>query len=118
MSSTHTAPGGTRWIADAPGTPFVTLVFDRPQTLRQIGIDVEETDVSRTQELSVSASSDGGHTYRELIRHEYHVSLPRTTVERERWSVTLIAVTHLRPEIKPGKGGQLGRAMLTSFTLA
>ena len=34
-------PGGTRWIADDPGTQFVTLIFDRPQTIRQIGIEVE-----------------------------------------------------------------------------
>jgi hypothetical protein len=77
-------PGGTRWIAGALGPQFVTLVFDRPQTLRYIGIEVEETAVSRTQELSVSASSDGGRTYQELIRQEFHFSPPGTTAERER----------------------------------
>jgi hypothetical protein len=96
----------------------VTLIFDGPQTLRQIGLEVEETDVSRTQELSVSASFDGGQTYRELIRQEYHFSPPGTTVERERWSVSLSAVTHLRLEIKPDKGGQIGRATLTSLVLS
>jgi hypothetical protein len=111
-------PGGTRWIADAPGTQFVTLVFDRPQTIRQIGIEVEETEESRTQELSVSASFDGGRTYRELIRQEFHFSPPGTTFERERWSVSADAVTHLRLEIKPDKGGQIGRATLTSVILS
>ena len=43
-----------------PRDTVVTLVFDRPQTIRQIGIEVEETEESRTQELSVSALSDGG----------------------------------------------------------
>jgi hypothetical protein len=111
-------PGGTRWIADEPGTQFVTLVFDRPQTIRQIGIEVEETQESRTQELAVSASPDGGRSYQELIRQEFHFSPPGTTLERERWSVSAGAITHLRLEIKPDKGGQIGRATLTSVTLS
>ena len=111
-------PGGTRWVADAPGTQCVILVFDRPQTVQQIGIEVEETEDSRTQELSVSASSDGGRSYQELIRQEFHFSPPGTTLERERWSVSIEAVTHLRLEIKPDKGGHIGRATLTSLTLS
>jgi hypothetical protein len=111
-------PGATRWVADVPGTQLVTLVFDRPQTIRQIGIEVEETEVGRTQELSVAASSDDGRTYRELIRQEFHFSPPGTTFERESWSVSAGAVTHLQLEIKPDKGGEIGRATLTSVTLA
>jgi len=97
-------PGGSRWIAGGPGEQSVTLVFDRPQTIRRIGIEVEELAVSRTQELSVSVSSDGGRTYRELIRQEFNFSPPGTSFERELWSVSAGAVTHLRLEIKPDKG--------------
>jgi hypothetical protein len=111
-------PGASRWIAGAPGEQSVTLVFDSPQTIRQIGIEVEELAVSRTQELSVSASSDGGRTYRELIRQEFNFSPPGTSFERERWSIAAAAVTHLRLKIKPDKGGHVGRATLTSFTVA
>ena len=111
-------PGGSRWIAGALGEQSVTLVFDRPQTIRQIGIEVEELAVSRTQELSLSASSDGGRTYRELIRQEFNFSPPGTSFERELWSVSADAVTHLRLEIKPDKGGHVGRATLTSLTVA
>ena len=111
-------PGATRWIADEPGPQFVTLVFDHPQTIREIGIEVEEPEVSRTQELSVSVSADGGRTYQELIRQEFHFSPPGTTVERERWSIPAREVTHLRLEIKPDKGGQIGHATVTSFTLS
>ena len=56
--------GGNRWIATGPGEQTLTLLFDRPQTIRRIGLEVEELGVSRTQELSVSVSSDGGRTYR------------------------------------------------------
>ena len=111
-------PGATRWVADAPGEQSVTLLFDRPQTIRQIEIEVEELAVSRTQELALSISSDGGHTYRELLRQEFNFSPPNTTFEREVWSVSADAVTHLRLDIKPDKGGRIGRATLTSFAVA
>ena len=110
-------PGGSRWIADAPGEQAVTLVFDRPQTIRQVGVEVEELEVGRTQELLVSVSLDGGRTYREVVRQEFNFSPPETTFERESWRVPESAVTHLRVDIKPDKGGRVGRATLTSLTL-
>jgi hypothetical protein len=111
-------PGGTRWIAAEPGEQTLTLVFDRPQTIRKIGIEIEELVVSRTQELSMSVSADGGRTYRELVRQEFNFSPPGATFERELWSASAVAATHLRLEIKPDKGGRAGRATLTSLTLA
>ena len=114
----HRGPGGSRWIADASGEQAVTLVFDRPQVIRQVSVEVEELEVSRTQELWMSVSSDGGGTYRELVRQEFTFSPPGTTFERERWTVPAGAVTHLRVDIKPDKGGRVGRATLTSLTLA
>ena len=110
-------PGGSRWIADGPGEQTVILVFDSPQTIRKIGVEVEEVAVSRTQELAVSVSSDGGRTYRELVRQEFNFS-PGTSFERELWSTSAGPVTHLRLQIKPDKGGRVGRATLTSLTLA
>jgi XRCC1 N terminal domain len=111
-------PGGSRWIADAPGEQVVILLFDGPQTITRIGVEVEEFAVSRTQELSVSVSSDGGRTYRDLVRQEFNFSPPDTTFEREVWSVAAGEVTHLRLAIKPDKGGRVGRATLTSLSLA
>ena len=111
-------PGGSRWISDEPGEQTVILLFDRPQTIREIGLEIEELSVSRTQELALSVSLDGGRTYRELVRQEYNFSPPATTFEREVWSASAGAVTHLRLDIKPDKGGRVGRATLTSLTLA
>src|SRR5262245_45364810 len=111
-------PGATRWVADAPGEQSVTLLFDRPQTIHQIEIEVEELAVSRTQELALSFSADGGRTYRELIRQEFNFTPPGTSFERERWTVSAEAETHLRLSIKPDKGGRVGRATLTSFAVA
>jgi hypothetical protein len=50
-------PGGTRWIADQAGEQTIILVFDSPQTIRQVSLEVEEKDVDRTQELALSVSS-------------------------------------------------------------
>jgi hypothetical protein len=111
-------PGGTRWIAAGPGEQMVILRFDRPQTIRTIGVEIEELSVNRTQELSLSISSDEGRTYRELVRQEFNFSPPGTSFERELWSVSAGAVTHLRLEIKADKGGRVGRATLTSLRLA
>ena len=111
-------PGGSRWIAVGPGEQTVILLFDRPQTIRKIGVEIEELAVNRTQELALSVSSDGGRTYRELVRQEFNFSPPGTTFERELWSTSATAVTHLRLEIQPDKGGRAGRATLISLMLA
>jgi len=82
-----------------------------------IRLEVEERDVSRTQELSVAVSRDGGQTYQELRRQEYNFSPPGTTFEREEWAVTAESVTHLQLVIRPDKGGTPCRATLTTLAI-
>lgn len=110
-------PGGSRWVADVPGNQRLILVFDTPQTIRTLTLEVEELEMSRTQELSVTISRDGGHTYQELLRQEYNFSPPGTTFEREVWTLIAEGVTHLQLTIKPDKGGAPCCATLTSFIL-
>jgi len=114
---TQRGPGGTRWVAAAPGEQVLILAFDTAQTIRGVRLEVEELEVSRTHELEVSVSSDGGQTYRELRRQEYTFSPPGTTFEREAWAVTAEGVTHLRLRITPDKGGKPCRATLTSLSV-
>ena len=114
---TQRGRGGTRWVAAEPGEQTVILVFDAPQTIRRITVEIEEPTVSRTQELQVSVSHDGGRTYQELLRQEYTFSPSGTTFEREEWAVTVDGVTHLRLWIKPDKGGRPCQATLTSLVL-
>ena len=52
------------------------------------------------------------------MRQEFNFSPPATSFQRERWSVSVGAVTHLRLEIKPDKGGRAGLATLTSLSVA
>ncbi|HEY3198232.1 MAG TPA: hypothetical protein VGJ57_09475 [Nitrospirales bacterium] len=109
--------GGSRWVAEKSGEQAVTLVFDVPQKIRKVTIEVEEETVSRTQEVVLAVSYDGGQKYRELVRQEFNFSPPGTTFEREEWTVPGEPVTHLRLWIKPDKGGRMCRATLTSLAL-
>lgn len=110
-------PGGSRWVAAVPGEQRLILAFDTPQTIRTISLEVEESDVSRTQVLHLAVSCDGGQIYQELRRQEFNFSPPGTTFEREEWAVTLEGVTHLQLVITPDKGGQPCRATLTSLVV-
>jgi hypothetical protein len=110
-------PGGSRWIAGETGEQTLILAFDTPQTIRQVTLEVEEPEVTRTQEVHLATSCDGGQTYRELRRQEFNFSPPGTTFEREDWTVMVEGVTHLRLVIKPDKGGKPCRATLTSLIL-
>jgi hypothetical protein len=109
--------GASRWIAAQSGEQTLILVFDAPQTIRKVLVEIEEPDISRTQELDVSISTDGGETYREFVRQEYNFSPPGTTLEREEWSIMADGVSHLRLRIKPDKGGKACRATLTTLAV-
>src|SRR3954451_24963150 len=110
-------PGGSRWVAGESGEQAVILAFDAPQAIRRVVLEVEEPEVARTQELQLALSSDGGQTYRELVRQEYNFSPPGTTFKREDWAVSAEGVAQLRLVIKPDKGGKPCRATITSPAL-
>jgi hypothetical protein len=110
-------PGGSRWIAATPGEQTLILAFDAPQKIRRVSLEIEENHDSRTQELQLALSHDGGNTYRELVRQEFNFSPSGTTFEREEWTVAAEKVTHLRLCIKPDKGGGPCRASLTTLSL-
>jgi len=110
-------PGATRWVAASDGPQTLILEFGTPQTVRSVELEVEERDVERTQELHLSVSVDGGASWRDLLRQEYHFSPPGTTLERERWSVAEDGVTHFRLRIVPDRSGASCRASLTALIL-
>ena len=65
------------------------------------------TDVSVADIATVQVTSEeAGHPIDTVF----------TTLEREFWSTSAEAVTHLRLEIRPDEGGHMGRATLTSRT--
>ena len=110
-------PGGTRWIAEQPGDQTVVLAFDTACSIRGVDLEIEEPEVSRTQEVTLATSQDGGRTYREVLRQEYHFSPPGTTFEHEEWRVPADGITNLKVWIRPDKGGKPCHATITSLVL-
>lgn len=110
-------PGGSRWVAAEPGEQTLTVAFDAPQTVQRVTLEIEEREISRTQELQLSVSEDGGRTYREILRQEYTFSPSGSTFEREEWSVSVRKVTHVQVRIKPDKGNRPCLATLTTLAL-
>jgi hypothetical protein len=110
-------PGSTRWIAGQAGDQTVILAFDAARNINTVGLEIEEREVSRTQELTLATSRDGGQTYREVLRQEFNFSPSGTTFEHEEWRVAAEGVTNLRVWIRPDKGGKPCRATMTSLVL-
>jgi hypothetical protein len=110
-------PGGTRWVALAPGDQTIVLAFGQPQSIRRVTVEVEEVNSSRTQEMTVAFSRDGGQSYMEVLRQEYTFSPPGRTFEHEEWVIRAANVTHLRLWIRPDKSGTPAFATLTTLRL-
>jgi hypothetical protein len=110
-------PGVTYWKAGDPGEQTITATFREPYTLAQITMEVEEQEVARTQEVQLALSTDGGRTYRELVRQEFNFSPDGTTWEKETWKVPPDQVTNVRLVIKPDKRRTDCYARLTSLGL-
>ena len=78
----------------------------QPLSLRHIRLAFTETEHARTQEFVLKWSGDGGRTYREIVRQQYHFSPPDTTREIEDYGVELEGVgaleLHIVPDINRG----------------
>lgn len=110
--------GANYWAAATSEPQIITLVFDQPQSIQKIQIDIEETDASRTQALQVSVSNNGGQSFEKVLQQDYNFSPPGTTFQREDWTVNLEKVTHFRLEITPDQDNHTAIAKLTSLILS
>jgi hypothetical protein len=106
------------WRAAAPGSQTVRLVFDQPQRLKCISLEFEENETARTQEFVLRWSSDGGSSFREIVRQQWNFGPPETIRESEKYSVDLSGVTVLELIINPNIGGGPARASLKSLRLS
>src|SRR5690349_9022294 len=66
------------WRAASPGRQTLWVDFDVPQTVREIHLGFEIAE-QRTQEFVLLASSDGGRSYREIVRQQFNFSRETTT---------------------------------------
>lgn len=109
------APG---WRAAAPGPQTIRLLFDAPLQIRKIRLKFQEEERSRSQEFLLRFSTDGGRTFRDVVRQQYNLSPPGTATELEEYSVELSGVSTLELTIIPDIGGGEARAQLSEFLLA
>ena len=111
--------GETRgWRAAEPGPQTIRLVFDQPQRLKQISLVFEENETARTQEFVLRWSSDGGGSFREIVRQQWNFSPPQTITEVEEYQIELSNVTVLELIIVPNVSGGAARASLKSLRLS
>jgi hypothetical protein len=106
------------WRAAEPGPQTIRLIFDQPQKLRQISLVFEEKEIQRTQEFVLRWSSDGGNSFREVVRQQWNFSPPQTIREVEKYQVELSNVTVLELVIVPNMSGGVARASLKSLRLS
>src|SRR5437762_76336 len=109
------APG---WRAAEPGPQTIRLVFDQPQTLKRISLVFEEKETGRTQEFVLRWSSDGGSSFREIVRQQWNFSPAETIREVEEYQVELSNVTVLELTIVPNTSGGSARGSLKSLRLS
>jgi hypothetical protein len=111
-------PGGASgWRAARPGPQTVRLVFDQPQSIKSIHLEFREEELERTQQFVLRWSSNGGQSYREIVRQQYNFSPPATTSECEDFRVDLEGVTTIELNIVPDIGGGPARASLAQLRL-
>jgi hypothetical protein len=106
------------WRAAESGPQALCLVFERPQRIRHLHLEFNEHELARTQQFLLRWSSDGGRSYREIVRQQYNFSPPDTTAEREDYSVDLDSVTNLELSIVPNISGGPARATLAQLRIA
>jgi len=108
---------GDGWRAAQAGEQTIRILFDEPQQIRLIHLQFHEEERERTQEF-VLRWSEGGQSYREIVRQQYHFSPPATTDEFEDYAVELKGVTGLELIIVPDISGGESRASLAQLRLA
>ena len=106
------------WRAADSGTQTIRLLFDEPQRLRRISLLFEENKLKRTQEFVLRCSSDGGRSFREIVRQQWNFSPPETNRESEELQVDLSDVAVLELIIVPDINGGTARASLKSLRLS
>ncbi|MCS7466162.1 hypothetical protein NZK35_05675 [Stieleria sp. ICT_E10.1] len=112
-------PGrGSFWRAAEPGEQTIRLVFAGPQRIRRIALEFDEPQTERTQQFVLRWSSDGGQSYRELVRQQWNFSPQGATQELEDYRVDLADVTTLELKIIPDITGGEARATLARWRLA
>ncbi|WP_340121711.1 carbohydrate-binding protein [Methylobacter svalbardensis] len=113
-----TADSASGWQAAISGEQVIRIIFDQPRTIEHIVLMFEERQQSRTQEFVLLWLMDNEDAYREILRQQYHFSLPNTTCEIEHYEVGLNQLKALELRIIPDISGGEACAKLKQLRLA
>jgi len=105
IESALVADSGAGWRAASAGEQVIRLLFDSPQKLSCIRLKFVDETQERTQEFVLKWSSDGGISWHDIVRQQYHFSPPDTISEVEDYRVELNSVTTLELRIIPDISG-------------
>jgi hypothetical protein len=106
------------WRAAMPGTQTIRLLFDHPQKLKRISLVFEEHETTRTQEFVLRGSTDGGRSFREIVRQQWNFSPPQTVREVQAYEVELTDITVLELIVTPDISGGMARASVKSLRVS
>jgi hypothetical protein len=93
-------------------------VLDQPLRIKRLHLEFHEDKFERSQQFVLRWSSNGGQSYREIVRQQYNFSPPATTSECEDYPVDLDGVTTIELSIVPDISGGPARASLAQLRLA
>lgn len=94
------------------------LRLDQPQKIRRMHLEFHEAESERTQQFVLRWSSNGGQSYREIVRQQFNFSPAGTTSECEDYTVELDGVTTLELNIVPDISDRAARASLAQLRLS
>jgi hypothetical protein len=106
------------WRAAEPGAQTIRLIFDQPQSIKQLSLVFVEKEIQRTQEFTLRSSSDRGKSFQEIVRQQWNFSSPDAMRETENYAVDLSRVTMLDLTIDPDRERRIAKASLLSLRVA
>ena len=101
---------GKGWKAAHAGAQTIWVGFPAPQPIQEIKLRFEASE-RRTQEFALQYSTDGGRSYREIVRQQFNFSPDAAIRQDETYRPNLVGVTDLKLTIIPDISGGDARAL-------
>jgi F5/8 type C domain len=108
----------TEWRAAEPGMQLIQVRFHEPRHVRRIRLVIADPDQARTQEFTITWSSNRGERHRDVVRQQFNFSPSGATTEVEDYCVDLPGATALALRIVPDVKGGAAVARLTELLVA
>jgi hypothetical protein len=101
IESVFHASNGPGWRASGKGEQRIRIIFDQPISIKRLRLRFVEPDLERTQEFTVSYSTEAGGPPKAILRQQWNFSPAGSTSEVEDLQVDLHNVSALELTIKP-----------------